>query len=253
MKKNRSFQLFKRLITLLFIVGYLYTLYFLFGNIDYIVKLKEETSIEEEKEEAYVAIPTKSMEEVIVTEDTIKIDDVPATWLSVAAQPWKLQGLDRNLDNFIDGENIGCFLAVFSSLEYDIDIDQFYIDYWDFEEAAPETELQGHFKPAVINYRFNQYLDMNQIDLQCEDISVFTEHYLYDIIKQGWPVIVWYSPDYIRQTDAYNQWMYTKAYIVAGYDDKNIILADYQGNEQTVSINQLITHWTNAFVIGKYK
>ena len=179
----------------------------------------------------------KPQEEIIVYDTIANWDNVKN---NVTLYP---QDINRELEgHFIDPDTNGCFFLVMKMLGYEVDIDQYYLDFFD-ETDSNETSHDGKVNPEMLYQNSLIYITENQLDLSVQNISNKPQEYLLAIIENNYPVIIWYGG---------SNWLDSEPYVVYGKEDGII----YMYNLHTtigVNISEFLDNYSNyAIVYGKY-
>lgn len=173
--------------------------------------------------------------------------DTSADWTTVKQKELEPIFLEQDLSNhFVDTETMSCFFITMKMLGHDVDIDQFY---WDFFKEVDNEEIphEGKISPSGL-------YDISLIYLATQkDLSLSTQYigdkgfeYLDQVVKNNYPVIVWSGGD---------DWPQSTPYVAYKSDHDSLCLIN---SESLVIANKEIfrKNWEKsgsyAILYGKY-
>lgn len=170
------------------------------------------------------------------------IYDTAADWSTVKQSELQVQTIERELNgHFIDTDTNGCFFLVMKMLNIDVDIDKYYLNY--FNEIDQEIPHEGKISPDKLYQNSLLYLASNNINISVQDISNKSKDYLISVISNNYPVIIWYGKQ---------NWTNSIPYIA--YKLENNIVYMYNLNDSiSLDINTFLNNYSGyAIVYGKY-
>lgn len=183
----------------------------------------------------YKPITHKEKEEIIVY-------DTKADWSTVEGPQLKKQSLKQNLDDhFTDIKTNSCFFLIMKMLGVNVNIKKYYLDF--FNETKTKTYHQGKVSPDLIYQNSLVYIANNDIDLSVQDISNKSKDYLFSVIKNNYPVLIWYKGEH---------WTTADPYIIYGIDNDCIYMYNYISEIKVTKEDFLNNYTGQAIVYGKY-
>ena len=189
------------------------------------------------------AVKSSSLE---YEKDKFVVYDKVANWDTVKADPLQKVSIDKTLDgHFIDSKTTGCFFLTMKMLGYDVDIDKFYLLYFNIKDNI-NIKHEGRINPDYLYQISLIYLDQNNCNISVQDISNKSEDFIINSIKNNYPIITWFGG---------KDWIHSDPYVIYSMKDNNILM--YNLNEFiSVDVDFFLKQWRScekyAFIYGKY-
>lgn len=188
-------------------------------------------------------ITSESKEEPPIVYDT-ELD-----WTSKVNNSLQPVTLDRKIEGrFIDTDTAGCFFLAMKMLNYEVDIDKFYLDFFNEVESSPETvPKEGKISPELLYQYSLVCIKANDYNISVEDIGDKGIEYILQAATNNYPIIVWLND---------KNWILADPYVIYKVDLDSVYLTNLN-SRMFMSKEDFMQSWldnesSHAIIYGKY-